>query len=415
MTIHVLFVDDEANVLAGLRRMLRGKRDQWQMSFVGGGEEALQYLKENSVDVIVTDMCMPGIDGTTLLTEVATLYPKTARLVLSGQSEQKEILRTVGLAHQFLSKPCDPGVLIETIECACGRNSQLRETSLLNLTSQLKQLPSLPDIYHELVEELNSDSASMRLVGEKIASDLAMAAKVLQLVNSSFFGLPRHISCPKHAVSLLGLNIIQPLVLSAAAFSSYSDPGIPGFSLERLSEHCLAVATTARRIATNETDQEQIIDQSFIAGLMHDVGKIILAANLPKEFTAAIELAGDTGLPLYEAELQVFGASHAEVGAHLLELWGIPDPIVQAIAFHHRPLDAAPESSAPEKFGPDDCEKVRFGPLTAVHAADALHPISAGNDLRNDEPAWDQAYLELVVGADRMEHWRSLVCGEPTA
>lgn len=394
MTTRIIFVDDEANVLSGLRRMLRGQRKVWDMHFANGGMEALEAMGKESFDVIVSDMRMPGIDGAELLTRVSKLYPNTVRLVLSGQSEHEKIFRAIGPAHQFMSKPCDPDVLVETIQRACGLHSQLQDVSLKNLTSQISCLPSLPSIYRELVEELESDDASMDRIGDMIGSDLAMTAKVLQLVNSSFFGLPQHVTCPKHAASLLGFNIIRPLVLTAKAFSEYEDPQVKGFSLEQSIHHSLAVAVTAKRIAEAETDQAQLIDDAFMAGMLHDIGKLILAVNKPEAFAEAAKFVSDEQVPLWMAEQRVFGTTHAEVGAHLLGLWGLPDPIVEAVAFHHRPSDACVAG---------------FTPLAAVHVANTLQHPNRCDALDGEGTDCDAGFIESLGASSRLPVWNSFV------
>ncbi len=394
MSPRVLFVDDELYVLSGLRRMLRGQRNEWDMQFANSGSEALQILTTRPFDVIVTDMRMPGIDGAELLSRVAELYPHTVRLVLSGQSEHERIFRAVGPAHQFLSKPCDEKELIATIKRACSLQSHLQNKSLRNVVSQVGSLPSLPELYHRLVTELESDDASVERVGAIIERDLGMSVKVLQLVNSSFFGLPQHVACPKHAVSLLGLNIIRPLCLTAAAFSQYEEPSIDGFSLNHAIDHSLAVATTARRIANMETNDFQVTDDAFIAGMLHDIGKLILAAKLTDQFREIVAVAKAESLPLWQAEMQVIGTTHAEIGAHLLDLWGLPIPIVEAVALHHRPIEAGHD---------------RFTPLTAVFASNWL--LSTTNSEQPGEAQDDTVsnYLKSIHLADRFGAWQKVV------
>ncbi len=393
MNPRVLFVDDEINVLSGLRRMLRGQRNEWDMLFANSGNEALQLLEQTPCDVIVSDMRMPGIDGAELLSRVAEQYPHTVRLVLSGQSEHERIFRAVGPAHQFLSKPCDEKELVATIRRACSLQSHLQDKSLRNVVSQVGSLPSLPELYKRLVVELEADDTSVEKVGEIIESDLGMSAKVLQLVNSSFFGLPQHVACPKHAVSLLGLNVIRPLCLTAGAFSQYEDSLVDGFSLSVAIDHSLQVATVARRIADSEHSPPQLIDDAFIAGMLHDIGKLILASKLTTQFRQAVALSMAESLPLWQAEYQVLGTTHAEIGAHLLDLWGLPTPIVEAVAFHHRPEHSKHDG---------------FAPLTAVYVANKLlshdsHGIDGANDEMNKD------YLNSIRLQDRMEAWRPLV------
>lgn len=395
MNMRILFVDDEANVLSGLRRMLRGQRDIWDMQFASSGPAALSMMQEESFDVIVTDMRMPSMDGAELLTQVSKLYPKTVRLVLSGQSEHEKIFRAIGPAHQFMSKPCDPDVLVGTIERACGLQSLMHDESLKQIVSQVSFLPSLPSLYHDLVSALESDNCSVEHIGTMIGNDIALSAKVLQLVNSAFFGLPQHVSCPRHAASLLGLNILRPLVLLAGSFSQFEDPNLQGYSLEQTVRHSLSVATTARAIASSQTNVGQTVDDAFIAGMMHDIGKLILAVNMSERYQTAINLSVKAAVPLWQAELEVFGTTHAEIGAHLLGLWGLPNSVVEAVAFHHRPSHA---------------KNLMFCPLTAVHVANELvqsgHPSNAG---------FDDAYLESVGVASELVGWRLKAARERAA
>ena len=400
MKTKVLFVDDEANVLSGLRRMLRSQRQVWDMQFANGGAAALELMANQSFDVVVSDMRMPGVDGAELLNRVNDLFPDTVRLVLSGQSEHEKIFRAIGPAHQFLSKPCEPNILIETIERACGLKNHLTNVELKRLTSRLTELPSLPDTYRELVAELESDEASLKRVSDKIGSDVGMSAKVLQLVNSSFFGLAKRVESPQHAVSLLGLDILRPLVLSAHAFSHFDELEVPGFSQQALVDHSLAVATIAKRIADSRTTNIEIVNDSFIAGLMHDVGKLVLAANLPTEFSHAIQLAIDENLPLIEAEIQVFESTHAEVGGHLLGLWGIPNPIVEAVTFHHRPSAAAPSD---------------FSPLAAVHVANVLGQSVQSSESVQVLPSFDEPFMNQLGLPLQNEEWNAIVNESPDA
>ncbi len=206
MTMKILFVDDEMNVLAGLKRMLRTQRNEWEMHFAGGGHAALELMQQHMFDVVVSDMRMPGMDGAELLTRVSELYPNTVRLVLSGQSEHEKIFRAVGPAHQFMSKPCDPEVLIGTIQRACALQCRMQDESLRRIITQVKFLPTLPSIYRDLVTKLKSDDSSLDEIGEMIGRDISMTAKVLQLVNSSFFGLPQHVTCPQPCGVSTGLE-----------------------------------------------------------------------------------------------------------------------------------------------------------------------------------------------------------------
>ncbi len=397
MKKRILFVDDDPNVLQGLRRMLRTMRHEWSMEFAASGRDALEILEQVPFDVVVTDMRMPGMDGAALLTEVMKRYPQIVRIVLSGQSDEDTILRSVGPAHQYLSKPCDADRLKATVGRACALRDLLGDGSLKRLVSQMETLPSLPSTYVELMDVLRSGKASMVEVGEIISKDIGMSAKVLQLVNSAFFGLPRHVSSPTEAAVLLGIDTVKALVLSVHVFSQFDPEKLQSFSIPALQRHSLATAALAKAIAEAENLDPMFRDHAFMAGLLHDSGKLILAANLPDRYKAAFAQASEHQVPLHDAERPIFGATHAEVGATLLGLWGLPDAIVEAVAYHHSPAECVGNS---------------FSPLTAVHVADALE--HGRQEAGLSASLLDDEYLDRIGVADRLPVWQNLTQTLPT-
>jgi HD-like signal output (HDOD) protein/CheY-like chemotaxis protein len=394
MKKRILFVDDQPNVLAALRRTLRSLRDAWEMEFAQGGQEALSLLKQRPFDVVVSDMRMPGIDGTRLLDTVRREYPDTVRIVLSGQSDREAIMRSVGPAHQYLTKPCDTETLKSTITRACALRDRLGQPVLKRLISQVTTLPSVPATYAKLIDELNSPDASVKRVGELISTDVAMTAKLMQLVNSSFFGLPCQIESPGHAAALLGLNLLRPLVLSASIFSQYDGSRLREYSLDALVDHSLAVSTLAQRIVMSEGKNKQMADDALLAGMLHDVGQLVLAANLPDDYSNTLSLAWQEHIPLFQAEDQTLGANHADVGAYLLGLWACPNSIVEAVSFHHEP---------------GHCANADFSALTAVHVANVLVNETHAAVQPTLVLEFDHPYLERVGVAQRLPRWRDMM------
>lgn len=210
----VLFVDDEPRILDGLRRMLRPMRHQWDMAFAGSGPDALDLLAREPFDAIVTDMRMPGMDGAQLLKEVIKRYPRMIRIALSGQTSSETMFQVSGMIHQYLSKPCDAKILKSALVNAWTVRDHLETVELRELISQIETLPSLPSLYQEIVESVQSNKSSSKEVGRIVSKDIGMTAKILKLVNSAFFGFPRHIANPVQAVVLLGLETIKNLILS---------------------------------------------------------------------------------------------------------------------------------------------------------------------------------------------------------
>ncbi|MER3474355.1 MAG: two-component system response regulator [Armatimonadota bacterium] len=389
MKRRILFVDDEPNVLQGLQRMLRPMRSEWEMEFAGGGEEALQKMEQAPFDVIVSDMRMPGMNGAQLLKEVARRYPDTVRIVLSGHSDREYILQLVTTTHQYLAKPCDAQTIKDTVNRACALRDLLTSKELSALVSQVKSLPSLPSLYTRIIEILQSDDPSLQKIGQIVSEDIAMSAKVLQLVNSSFFGIARRISNPVQAVMFLGLETVKALVLSVHIFAKWDSSRVKGFDIERLWHHSMTVGAVAKRLSETEQLSARDVDSAFTAGLLHDVGKLILAASLPDPYQRVLAESKAQNIPLWQAEERTFGTSHAEVGAYLLGLWGLPTSIVEAVAWHHRPAESPART---------------FCPLTTVHIANALWCANEPGCV----PDLDTALIESMGLAERIPIWQTI-------
>lgn len=386
----ILFVDDEQNVLDGLRRMLRSMRSEWDMAFASGGDEALEILATKRFDVIVSDMRMPGMSGEQLLTEVRKRHPVIVRLVLSGQADKNSILKSVGPIHQFLQKPCDEEMLKSTICRTIEMGDLFTDESLKSMVTELESLPSLPTHQQELMAQFQMPDVSAKLIGESISMDLALTAKILQLVNSAFFGLRRHVGSPTDAVMLLGMDTVRSLVMTMQVFSQVSHDEIKGFSQDALLSHGAAVAKVAKKIALTEGMQPDEVEVAYLAGLLHDVGKLVLAAKRPEEFAEALAVARSQHLSGEEAERQVIGASHSEIGAYLLGLWAFETPIVDAALYHH----------CPSKHR---CR--RFSISTAVHVANAIVHQDPNAD-HAAELDVDREYLDRIGVGNRLGAWQ---------
>ena len=389
----ILFVDDESRLLDGLRRTLRSMRDQWDMVFAHGGQEALAALERQAFDVIVSDMRMPGIDGAQLLRIVEQKYPRTVRLALSGQTSKRQILESVGPIHQYLPKPCDVSTLRDTITRACSLREFLTNEKLQGIISQLESLPCLASVYAELIDELQSDDVCIDRVGQIISRDVGMCAKILQLVNSAFFGVTTHVEDIAHAVKLLGLDTVKALVLSIQVFGQFDGQTASAIlSLDALWEHSWTVGKWARQIAKIAGLDQQTLDHAMVAGLLHDIGMLVLTAKMPQDYQTVLAQVKDRDITIIAAEHDVIGTTHAQVGAYLLGLWGFPHAIIEAVTCHHCPSKA---------------HRQEFSILTAVHVANCLTNQVYPTDNRPGSIAdVDIAYLEALGLADELAVWR---------
>ena len=389
----VLFVDDESKVLDGLKRSLRPLRDEWNMTFVTSGAEALKTLEQAPFDVIISDMRMPEMDGAQLLTEVQQRYPQIIRIVLSGQSDQEMVYQSIGATHRYLAKPCESEVLKTVVLRACTLRELLTNDLLRRLVTGMQQLPSQPTLYAEVRKEAESKTASLKAIGAIISKDLGMTAKILQLVNSAYFGFYGKVATAEQAVNLLGVDTVQALVLTTHAFSHFASIQGSEFNIGLLWEASTQTGAIARAIARAERAPTLMVDEAYTAGMLHDVGMLVLAANLRSRYDVILKTAHERGVLLWEAERQELGTTHADVGAYLLGLWGLGDSIVEAVAFHHHP---------------SDCVGKTFSPLTAVHVANVLQQ-ELSQQATGDVPSKiDLTYLDSLQMADRLPRWREV-------
>ena len=394
----ILFVDDEPMVLMGLQRTLRKMRHNWDMTFVSSGREALDVLGKKPMDVIVTDLRMPEMDGGRLLSEVKKQHPHLVRIILSGQLDPEMTLKSVQLAHQSLAKPCDAKVLKHTLGKLFALRDFLSDKSIKNIISKIDSLPSLPSIYTEIVSEMQSDDPAIEKVGQIISKDLSMTAKILQMVNSAFFGLFQKINSPEQAVKMLGLETIKSLVLSVKIFSEFNQNSCPWFKIGDLFNHSLAVSVYASTILKNENQDLALINNSMMAGLLHDLGKLILATNFEKSYREVLAAEQGSGKNLLDLEYEVFGTSHAEIGAYLMGLWRFEKTIIEAVAFHHLPVRSMTQN---------------LGLLTAVHVANALDHEAQSPSGENIESYYDTEYLDKLEIRGRIPQWHQ-ICDELT-
>ncbi|PWU04752.1 MAG: two-component system response regulator [Terriglobia bacterium] len=387
----ILFVDDEPCLLQGLQRMLHSQRRQWDLSFAKSGAEALALIETASFDVVVTDMRMPGMDGAALLERVRELRPGIIRIVLSGFFDMEAAVRAVPVAHQFLAKPCDPEKLRAAIDRACGCNDMLPDENTRRIVGAIGKLPALPRTCAALMRALEEPEVSLEEVGRIIEQDVGITAKVLQLVNSAFFGLLREITTVRMAVNYLGLETLKHLVLTAEIFRTFHpERNIPGFSLEEFQEHSRLAGQIAARLPASKA----VSSSAVIAAVLHDAGKLVLASRLPQEFALMLRVSAKDRRPLHTVEPQIIGTGHAEIGGYLLGLWALPPPIVDAVCRHHRP----------------EAGEGGLDVLAITHLADAL-AYEAAAISGNDHPGcslFDEEYVSRLGVADQLPEWREL-------
>jgi HD-like signal output (HDOD) protein len=374
----ILFVDDERDLLDGLRARLYKHRHDWNMKFVSSGAEALAAFEQQHVDLVVSDVRMPGMDGGQLLTTVKQRWPTTVRIIVSGYSDPVQAVRLTSLAHQYVAKPCDGQQLENIIERCFNLQELLAQEPLRRMVGSIGELPAMPKTYGRLQAALSQPNVTAGEVADIVNADAAIASKVLQITNSAFFRLRKPMVRIKDAVTYLGFATIRNLVLSAEIFSQWKNPpNALGVDPERLQKHAQLAAAACKSLAGGRASP----DDAWLAGLLHDIGYWVLVQECPEQLGKALELSRSRHLPLFECERLTTGATHAEIGAYLLGLWGLPYSIVEAVALHHAPTSITPH-------GYD-----LLGALTVSHALLDASGAHALIDSGNADPTVDARYL----------------------
>jgi len=385
----LLFVDEDPDVLVGLRRGFYTLLGSFEILTVNAADLALKAVKSRQIDVIVTDLNLSGMDGVQLLEEVRRISPEITRIILSGSSDKDLLIRTAGAAHQLFTKPCSSAKLADAIIRSLAVRKRLRTPALLELVSGVKSIPAIPKALSDMMAEIHSPTGSTAGLGRIIETDVGLTAQVLKVANSGFFRTAATINDVSHAVRLLGFEAIRSLVVLSGVFESFKKSGGPLDTASRLQGRSLSIGMVARRIAISEGLDQSAVEQSQSAGMLSHIGSLILSTTFASKISLINDDIDAKRLSLIAAERKHIGVSHAELGAALLALWGFSGDVVEAVLFHHDP-----GSSGATKG---------ISPITAVHASQLMVKPNS-----KSAPGLDMAYLERIGCADHVETWREI-------
>jgi putative nucleotidyltransferase with HDIG domain len=384
----VLFVDGDRHLLRELELALRSAAGEWAVVTAATAADASDQLGRQPFDAVVVDAAVRTRDGGSFLDIVSERQPTALRVQVSDPQSSR-----LGLdpqAHQHMAKPLHAGAVFAHLAQTLALTEVLSDVGLKNVVARLRSVPSLPPVYMAINNEFRREDASPRKVGELVARDAGMSAKILQLVNSSYFGFRVRVADPVHAVQLLGLDIVRGLVLSAHVFQQLDLRTVTRFRLGRVWRHSMAAAGCAKAIAELQGLPADAAGAALTAALLHDIGKLVMAASLPDDYGVIVDESEASGSPTWVVERDMIGTTHAEIGAYLLGLWGLPSGIVHAVAWHHRPLD---------------CSSLAFSAAGAVHAADVVEHRVHPADTIAAAPEPDLPYLERCHAAGQMAAW----------
>lgn len=393
----LLFVNVDAGWFQAVERDLMRLESRWGCQSVNTVEQAVGALQKESYRALV--LSAAAANDAALNAAFTAPSPAVVRIVLCSGNDRAETARWNAAGLHPLPLSTDAANLAAQVNRIARVQEWLTDAGLKKLLAQCRKLPAIPKLYSQVTAELASPNGSIDVVAQHIAQDPVMTAKLLQVVNSAFFALGREVTNATEAVMFLGAERTRSLILLAGVFSQFENVKCPGFSAEQIWNHSIQVGNLARTVAMAETKNAKTAEAAFTAGLVHDMGKLILAANVPTMCQAIEQIHVHKQMSQREAELQVLGTTHAELAACLMGNWALPLPVLEAVAWHHAPTRSADES---------------FSLLTAVHVANVFAyelGCGAGGSALPEE--FDHGYLDQIDLGDRRNDWRK-ACNVPT-
>ncbi len=392
----ILLIDDEIDCLDQLKSSLSSKEEHWIIELSNNPRQSLEAIQSSPPTVLVCDYRMPQMDGCELLSLVEKEHPSVHRFIMADKRDQELLATGIGSSFHFLPKPCSPKLLRSEIQRCIAIENWLGKDQINRIMDKMGDLPSLPSMYQKVVNALNSTDASIENVGQEISTDMAISGKILQIVNSSYFGFEETVSDISQAVTVLGIETVKNLVLAIQVFDQ--DESSEQKSLtDQLWRHSMSVATIAKDITRHETGNSRNAEEAYTAGLFHDIGKLMMQRAIPDVYQAAREHAEKKRLPFWKAENEIIGCNHAETGAYLLGRWGLPISVVECAACHHEPVNS---------FG------AAFSPLASVHAANALvWENHTGGNVHPDSTR-DKRFFAELKKENQWSVWRQIANGK---
>jgi HD-like signal output (HDOD) protein len=388
MNRSIYIVDDQPEVLEIAVAIVKNVMPGAVATGFDNPLSALAAIKASPPDLILSDQLMPEMPGSRMLEEARVMAPRTLRIMMSGFVPLDQ-LTVITSAHQYVAKPFDVPQLKKMLERTFAARDRVQDEKLQTVVASLRSLPSLPQVHHTLLMELENNKGATGVIGQMVARDAGLSAKVLQLANSPLFGRDYIVSSPAEAVFCLGTGLVTAIVLSQSLFKHYRAHAHPEFSLEQVWHHCWETATLAQCYCREHQLPRQEREEAFLAGLLHETGRLILIANFPEQYSQACQAARKAQTPLGPHLREVFPAAPCEIAAFLLDLWGMPDSVVAAIS----------KLEEPEK------EKAAgFTVVSALYFADQV--ASRENPPDPFPPAeWNAAYPRSLGLPEEFKQW----------
>ena len=329
----IMFVDDERQILRALNRLFM--ESDYECVFMDSAEEALVYLENNQIDLIISDIRMPGMNGFDFLRKVKEKYPTTMRVALSGYTDNQVIYKALeeNVAKMYIYKPWEDDELEVIIDKMFQLEEILKNKKIMDLINNLNELPTIPNLYLKIKKMIQEDE-NVENISKLIESDQASTAKILRIANSAFYGAKT--GSITQAIMYIGLTNVKSIVLSNALFHTSG-------KLEEIMNRIWINATLTNRMTNHlyqKITKKKMPNIFASAGLLHNIGMVVLISHFGELYSKILELGIENINNFMELESSMLGITHQELGGYLLNWWELPLPIVEAALYHHTPLDS---------------------------------------------------------------------------
>lgn len=395
MSARILVIDPDPLACTAFKNALKPKEASWTLTLATSTKDALEQVTKSPPDIIVTSSKANSGNGLALLSQLVDEAPLAHPFIKADESEKPSMAKALEGGCGFLRSDLSEGDILAAFKLCLSQNSWQSSPMVAQVLEHCSELQSLPESYLQIARAIRSSNSTISDIAEHVSLDLALSAKVLETVNSPFYGFGNSVNDVSQAINLIGLSSLESIVLAVKVFDYIHQSTSHCALVSELWNHSIDVAAAARRIALHHTEDPQAAERAYSAGLLHDIGKLILLETIPEQFLAAQRNAHENSISTWRSELSSFGCDHAEVGAKLLHTWKIPGEICQAVAMHHRPANA--------------CE-THFSVLTAVHAANTI--VRKRKKADHPDAIADQAYLDEIGLSDKRDEWECVAKGQ---
>ena len=383
MTTILLADIDEAR-LEELSSIIQAAKPDWEVVALTSAADVLQCASNDDIHCVVTDYDLQDSNGIDLLKNIQIKHPNIVRLTVSANQHHDVVQKSTVASHRFVERTVPDEVLVGAIECSLRLKNLLSDASLTQCMSEIRTLPSLPEIYQQMVSELTAPQSSLQNIARIIESDNALTVTVLKIVNSAFYGLNQRVESVSHGVALLGVHLIKNITLTAKVFAQFQGSKQQLLKLQQLNDGANRTGALANQFARLSGVSRSAVDHAQIAGMLSNIGELVELSRATKESSEGLE-ANIQG----EANIQAKNNMRASIelqGAYLLRLWSLPDPVVEAVAMQY---ESPPFS------------KVAITPLIILHAIRYLEQ-NFSELIRKDACS---AYLEQIVSTKIANLW----------